>query len=125
MRRARRLIDALNIFWTRRRQVAGLEALFTDDAAYEADTRAYEAAMARLAARGADCPLLDCGTCERLTKVSSLDPRDVGRTTSQGEAITDVMLWLECSGWYGDDRGRLQQYALWLLERRAAYEGRP
>lgn len=57
-----------------------------------------------------------------LLTVPSLDPAEVGRQASRGAAILDVVRWLDCQGWYGEDRGEVQRYACWLLERRAAYE---
>lgn len=75
---------------------SGLEALFTFDGVPER----------------AD-PLLD---------VSSLDPAEVGRDRKPNN-IDDVAYWLAVSGfadWAWDKR---RSYALWLLERRFAYEG--
>ena len=50
------------------------------------------------------------------------DPAEVGRQRTLSAQIRDVVRWLERSGWAGWDRGRLQQYALYLLEQRAKYE---
>lgn len=72
------------------------------------------------------CPIPEPGsqTClpDPLVSVSSLDPVAVGRQPVGGDAIKDVVRWLEASGWYGEERGALQCYAVWLLRRRAAYE---
>ena len=46
---------------------------------------------------------------------------DVGRQESLRLAILETCAWLELRGWAGTDRGWLQCYALWLLERRADY----
>lgn len=110
--RARRLVGAINLLWAGRKARGGLETLFTAD--LETD---------RL--RSSACPLPGRLTCDPdpLTEISSLDPIEVGRQAIQAKAIADVVLWLECSGWYGEDRGQLQQYGLWLIERRRAYEG--
>lgn len=66
--------------------------------------------------------LEDLFTADPLMLVTSLDPVEVGRQESQAEAILDVVRWLDCQGWYGEDRGDLQRYACWLLQARAAYE---
>lgn len=73
---------------------------------------------------GSPIPLPDCETCvaDPLEIVTSMNPVEVGRQASRGEAILDVAAWLRCSGWSDCDAGYLQQYATWLLSRRAAYE---
>jgi hypothetical protein len=80
-------------------KVAGLEALAAaDDAAYRRDTAALAASRARFRR-----------------------PGQVGRQRTVSAQITDVVAYLEAEGWR-EDRGRLQCYALWLLEVRANYE---
>lgn len=86
--------NALRRLLTTGSQSAGLEQLFTEEAAAAALAR-------RLALR---------------------HPSEVGRHRSQGAAILDVASWLEGNGWGDCDRAWLQCYALWLLHQRAAYE---
>jgi hypothetical protein len=110
--------------WARRvRQgdIAGAEALFTEDLE---TTHATSATAARQAASPtADQAAADGGgTDDPLLVVTSLDPAEVGRQRVQGEAILDTAAWLEASGWADLDAGERQVYASWLLERRAAYE---
>lgn len=82
------------------REPAGFEALLTDDEVYAADTAALEAFKRRL----------------------SLDPADIGRGGLSKSSIVEVVSWLERVGWRGEDAGRLQVYAAWLIKRREAYE---
>lgn len=96
--------------WVRstRQEVAGLEALFT-------------------APEPSECPIpiFNCETCRSVaprSRASSLYAPEVGRQTVEGDAIKDVVLWLEASGFAGVSRGWLQCYAYWLLKKRAAYE---
>lgn len=98
------------------RIVAGLRRLWAWLCDPTGELRADDARYA------ADTLELDAHRSEPLLVVSSLDPREVGRQEIEGDAILDVVRWLECSGWYGEDRGALQCYAVWLLRRRAAYE---
>jgi len=46
---------------------------------------------------------------------------DVGRQESPRLAILDTVAWLELHGFAGADRGWLQCYSLWLLDRRDDY----
>ena len=62
-------------------------------------------------------PIPNCGSCRPIP----LPPVGVGRAGSRGESILDVVDWLRSQGWQ-DDAGYLQQYATFLLSRRAAYE---
>ena len=86
--------------WARatRQQPSGLEALFT-------------------APSECPIPVPNCGTCRPIP----FDPVEVGPAATPAEAILDVVAWLRAEGWQ-DDAGYLQQYATFLLARRAAYE---
>jgi hypothetical protein len=46
---------------------------------------------------------------------------EVGRQESTRLALLETCAWLEAHGWAGTDRGWLQCYSLWLLERRDDY----
>jgi hypothetical protein len=46
---------------------------------------------------------------------------EVGRQEVLRVALLDTVAWLELHGWAGTDRGWLQCYALWLLDRRDDY----
>lgn len=48
----------------------------------------------------------------------------IGRQRTACAAIKETVVWLEVNGWQDMSAGELQQYALWLLERRAAYEAK-
>jgi hypothetical protein len=67
------------------------------------------------------CPIPLKG-CQRCVPEPTTDHRDVGRGDLSKESISDVVRWLEREGWYGEDAGRLQVYAAWLIKRRASYE---
>jgi hypothetical protein len=86
----------------KRRQAAGLEALFTEPAQ-----------------SACPIPLPNCETCGT---VKPLDPAEVGRRERFGAAILETAAWLEASGWADVEAGERQVLAMWLLERRDAYE---
>lgn len=102
----------------KRRQVAGLEALFSDDARYAEDTAALRAFDRRRETSACPIPLPNCETC----RPEPVDHRDVGRGDLRKETIAEVAAWLETEGWAGEDAGRLQVVAAWLIKRREAYE---
>lgn len=88
------------------RRAAGLEALFTEE-------RPRRTPPVLMFPDGAFLPP---------ASIIPLHPVKVGRQAGWVAAINDTVAWLEANGWYGTPRGRLQQYAAFLLERREAYE---